>query len=106
MIFIDTEEAGLALFEAYPHFLNIGGQQVVAKKGGNINGVYYGKDELISLYAKKIGNDIVKHNSIIEAIEKAKQQNVINFTLRDFIYNELWDAFIDLEGRTSKTKMI
>lgn len=96
-LFVDTFEAGEELWKEYPHFLDINGQKVVAKKGGEINGKYYGKEELIQLYSTKIGNAKDKHQWIISKLKLAISQKIINFPLRNFIYDEMWEAFELLE---------
>lgn len=101
-IFIDTEQAGQELYDSFPQWINVNGGKQVAKKGGDINGVYFGKDQMLELYAKKIGNDRELHSKIIEATERGKEQGLINFTLRSYIYDEMWTSYMDLEDKTTK----
>lgn len=90
--FVDSMQAGEELYDAYPNSTEINGQFVILKKGQQIGNVYYGKDLLIEMYAKKIGNDIDKHRKVIEITKKAKEAGIINFTLRSYILDELWDS--------------
>jgi len=105
-IFIDSWQAGEELWKLYPHFLEINGQKVVAKKGGEMNGKYYGKEELIELYSKKIGNSRDKHDWILRKTKLAIDQKVINFPIRNFIYDEMWEAFEELEDTGNKNVFI
>lgn len=86
----DTEEAGKELWEAYPNTAFIGGQDVILKKGEKIGAVYFDKDTLIKLYCEKIQNNLEVHKEIIAKIKANK--DIINFTIRAFIFDELWDS--------------
>ncbi len=106
MIFIDTQQAGQELFDVYPNWILVNGSKQVAKKGGDINGMYYGKDQMFELYSKKIGNDKVKHEAIMSATQRAKDQDLIGIALRNYIHDELWDAYMELEDKGDKYKSI
>lgn len=105
-IFIDSEQAGQELYDAYPQWIAVAGGKQIAKKGGDINGEYLGKDQMFELYAKKIGNNRELHESVIRATERGKEQGLINVTLRHYIYDELWGAYMELDDKADKFKSI
>ena len=88
--FFTSEEAGKELWLIYPNTAYINGQDVILKKGEKIGTEYYDKDKLISIYHKKIAGNKELHDKIIEKVKKNKA--MINFTLRSFILDELWDS--------------
>lgn len=85
-------ELGKELFEEYPQFGYINGNVVplrsVARKFDSLEDCYF-------RYGKNIRWDIERHNHIIELIRWAKENNVINQTLANFVINNAW---IDLEA--------
>jgi hypothetical protein len=98
-IFVDTQVAGKELFDLYPHWLHVNGQRVIAKSCD--------KDLYMDKYAKKIGNSKDKHNKIIEDLKIAKEKDLINFKIANFIDGELWESLSDTgEDRIDKFKVI
>lgn len=97
-LFIEAKIAGQQLFTVFPKFITMNGINIVATKGENINGTYYDKDKLIEIYCSKIGNDRELHIKILNAIKIAKEKNYINFVLRSFILDELWDNLFTIIG--------
>lgn len=107
---IVTEEIGEELFSVYPKFINFDGKRIVSTQGGDINGVYYDKDKCLELYLKKIKYDEEKHNKIIQIVAWAKSKDLIVYTFRKFVHDELWEAFFEMKEQDkdliSKTKTI
>ena len=104
--FIDSQIAGDELWAAYPNSTTIQGNFIILKKGEKIGNVYYDKDRLIEIYCNKIGHDRDLHNSIIKKVTQAKKLGKINFTLRSFVLDSLWEAFDEAsqeEDYSSKT---
>lgn len=90
--FVDAQIAGDELWAAYPNSTTIQGNYIILKKGEKIGNVYYDKDKLIEIYCTKIGSDRELHNSIIKKVLQAKKLGKINFTLRSFVLDSLWEA--------------
>lgn len=84
-------EMGKELFETYPQFGNINGTMVplrtVAKKFDSLEQAYF-------KYGKTIGFNPERHTAIIELVNWAKENNILNCSLASFIINNGWN---DLE---------
>lgn len=106
LLFIDSLQAGRELYDCYPQWIIVNNSQQVAKKGGDIGGIYYGQDQMFELYAKKIGNSREKHEEIIRATERGKERNLITVSLRNYIHDELWGAYMELDEAKTKFKNI
>lgn len=85
-------ELGKELFEEYPQFASINGTMVglrsVSKKFDTLEDAYF-------KYGKNIKWNPDKHNHIIELIRWAREHNLINYTLANFIVDCKW---LDLEA--------
>lgn len=90
--FVDAHIAGEELWAAYPNSTNINGNFIILKKGEKIGNVYYDKEKLIEVYCNKIGHDRELHANIIKRVLQAKKLGKINFTLRSFVLDSLWEA--------------
>lgn len=88
-------EMGKELFEEYPQFGNINGSVVplrsVARKFDSLEDCYI-------RYGKNIRWNEEKHNHIIELVKWAKENNIINQSLANFVINNAW---VDLEALKS-----
>ena len=91
-LFIEDDVAGRELFDAYPQFILINNQRVVAKSCN--------KDEYMKRYGMKIGYDAVMHAGVLKSLEWAKTKNLVNFSIKNFIDGEMWDSF-DPDGEAS-----
>lgn len=84
-------EMGKELFETYPQFGNINGTMVplrtVAKKFDSLEQAYF-------KYGKTISFNPERHTAIIELVNWAKENNILNCSLASFIINNGWN---DLE---------
>ena len=80
-------ELGKELFEVYPRFGTINGTIVplrgVSKKFDSLEQAYF-------KYGKSIGFNPERHERIIELIQWAKENNIINCSLASFIVNNGW----------------
>lgn len=85
-------ELGKELFEAYPQFGNINGNIIplrgVSKHFDSLEDCYF-------KYGKYIGWSSEKHNKIIELVNWAKENNLLNMSLSSFVINNSW---LDLES--------
>lgn len=90
-IYKSSFEMGKELFETYPQFGNINGAMVplrtVAKKFDSLEQAYF-------KYGKTIGFNPERHTAIIELVNWAKENNILNCSLASFIINNGWN---DLE---------
>lgn len=88
-------ELGKELFEVYPQFGTINGTIVplrgVSKKFDSLEQAYF-------KYGKSIGFNPERHERIIELVQWAKENNIINCSLASFIVNNGWH---DLEALKS-----
>jgi hypothetical protein len=107
-LFVATQIAGVQLWNAYPDFIIINGTKTITKKGGEFNGKYWDKQMLIELYCEKIGFDVELHKKIINTVKIADSNNMINFVIRSFIWDELWESlFVMVEDQIySKVNVI
>lgn len=80
-------EMGKELFDAYPQFGNINGNIVplrgISKKFDSLEQAYF-------KYGKAIGFNPDRHKSIIELVDWARDNNILNCSLASFIVNEGW----------------
>lgn len=96
--YIDSNKAGQELWDAYPNTTIIDGRSVILKKGERIGDTYWDKDSLIALYSKKIAASKELHESIIKKVKIANQSGLLNFTIRSFIFDSLYESLDDLIG--------
>ena len=80
-------ELGKELFDIYPPFGVVQGNTVglrsVSKKFNSLEDAYF-------KYGKSIGWNPDRHNTIIELVKWAKENNLINYTLASFIVDHRW----------------
>jgi len=87
-MYLDVDKAGNEFFNAYPSYIEINGNKILAKKGD--------RDALIEQYCKDINYDIEKHNKILKAIPIAIAQGSLNMAIRNFIESKLYDDLLKL----------
>lgn len=84
----DSFTLGTELFEAYPIFTIINGQQCrirsVSKKFDSLEDFYH-------FYGKSISWNVEKHSQILEIIKWGKENNLINCTLANFVIDKVWE---------------
>lgn len=80
-------EMGKELFDSYPQFGNINGNLIplrgISKKFDSLEQAYF-------KYSKSIGFNPEKHRTIIELVNWARENNILNCSLASFIVNEGW----------------
>lgn len=80
-------EMGKELFDSYPQFGNINGNLIplrgISKKFDSLEQAYF-------KYGKSIGFNPEKHRTIIELVNWARENNILNCSLASFIINEGW----------------
>lgn len=86
-LFQHTQDLGMELFEAYPPFTIINGRTFSLR---NITKLYNSFDDFCWAYGKSIRFDQQKHEEILELLEWAKDNNMINSGLCDFIESRKW----------------
>lgn len=98
---IVVPEMGNELISIFPAYVEVNGKKIPSKGGGDVNGIYYDKDNFASIYLSKINYSEEIHNKIIIYTHKAKELGLLNCTLRNYIHNRQWEEFfeiIDLEN--------
>lgn len=82
-----TGELGKELYDAYPTNLFVNGRNLFLKnhikKFLNVEDVYF-------WYAKTIGHSIEYHKFILDTLAWAKEHNLIQFSLLEFIGSQKW----------------
>lgn len=80
-------EMGKELFDSYPQFGNINGNLIplrgISKKFDSLEQAYF-------KYGKSVGFNPEKHKTIIELVNWARENNILNCSLASFIVNEGW----------------
>jgi hypothetical protein len=84
----ESNALGKQLFEAFPPFLNINGKMCSIKNFTRAN--LFSLEEFCSFYAKAIKNAGVTHERVMEALEFAKANGLINYTIIEFIASMKW----------------
>lgn len=86
-------ELGRELFEAYPPFININGRYVPLR---DISKKFNSVDDFAFYYATKIGHNIDTHKEVMEILEWAKSNDLLNFGILNFVVSEQWKALKEL----------
>jgi hypothetical protein len=100
MFFVKTEIAGEELYNAYPGFLFINGVQTPLKKGMEFNGQYLDRRKLSKIYARKIGNNRIFHQKIIDTVKRVSEMKQLNVSIKYFIMENLWEDYFKLEDNS------
>jgi len=88
----DSNEIGKEFFDAYPPFINIKGR-IFSIKNFTKAGLFSFEDFCL-FYAKSIKNSGIKHERIMEILEYAKENNLINYSILEFIASR---KYLELE---------
>lgn len=78
---------GQELFENYPTLVNVNGILYSAKTTGN---KYRDLDEMLFAYGRAIGNKPEMHRHVLELLEWAKENGLVNKGLCRFIADKEW----------------
>ena len=79
----ESNEIGKELFDAYPPFINIKGKMCSIKNFTKAN--LFSLEDFCNFYAKSIKNAGVTHERVMEALEFGKENNLINYSIIEFI---------------------
>jgi hypothetical protein len=96
-----TEEMGEELWDKYPATfrLNEKGSRFIARAGGD-------KDELITLYLKKINYSTKRHLFVMEQLPRfislVDAGEINGYKIGDFIRQELWDTIAQIMSEKRK----
>lgn len=85
----ESNEIGKELFDAYPPFLNINGKLCSIKNFTKAN--LFSFEEFCLFYAKAIKNASVTHERVMDALLFAKEKNLINYSIIEFIASHKWE---------------
>jgi len=84
-LYFDDEEAPAREFwDMYPRMLYIDGKRFAARNTD--------KDKFFEDYAKEIGMRVDKHKDIIQALEYAVQNKLVNMGIRKWFDSKQWEA--------------
>lgn len=85
----ESNEIGKELFEEYPPFINIGGKLCSIKNFTKAN--LFSFEDFCLYYAKAIKNAGITHERVMESLRFAKEHNLINYTILEFIASRKWN---------------
>lgn len=89
---------GKELFDAYPSFLQMNGKHVplrsISKKFNNL-------DEFFYAYASSISHDVKKHTEILNILNWANKNDLINFGILSFVIDQKWNDLETIKRRGS-----
>ena len=85
----ESNQLGKELFDAYPPFITINGKMCSIKNFTKAN--LFSFDDFCLFYAKAIKAASVKHERVMEALEYAKENNLINYSILEFISSRKWE---------------
>lgn len=85
----ESNELGKELFEEYPPFISIKGKMCSVKNFTKAN--LFSLEDFCLYYAKQIKNAGVTHDRIMESLRFAKENNLINYTILEFIASRKWE---------------
>lgn len=84
----ETHQIGKELFDAYPPFININGKMASIKNFTKAG--LFSLEDFCVFYAKQVKNAKVTHERVMEALTFAKEKNLINYTILEFIASQKW----------------
>lgn len=76
----ESNELGKEFFDAYPPFININGKLCSIKNFTKAN--LFSFEDFCLFYSKSIKNAGVTHERVMEALEFAKENNLINYSIK------------------------
>ena len=79
----ESNDIGKELFDSYPPFINIGGKLCSIKNITKAN--LFSLEDFCIYYAKSIKSSGVTHERVMAALEFAKDNNLINYSIIEFI---------------------
>lgn len=88
-----SQELGLQLFDSYPAFTYVNGRPFSLR---NITKLYRSLDEMCFAYGEAIKFDPEKHEEVLEILDYARDNNLINNNICQFIAERQWDMYKQL----------
>lgn len=85
----ESNELGKQFFDAYPPFININGKLCSIKNFTKAG--LFSFDDFCIFYAKQLKNSSIAHERVMEALEFAKEHNLINYTIVEFLASKKWE---------------
>jgi len=85
----ESNEIGKEILDMYPPFVCINGRNCSIKNYTKAG--LFSPEEFCVFYAKSIKNASVTHERVIAALEFGKSNNLINYTLLEFIASKKWE---------------
>lgn len=85
----ESNELGKEFFDAYPPFININGKLCSIKNFTKAS--LFSFEEFCLYYSKQIKNASATHERVIDALLFAKDNNLINYTIIEFIASRKWE---------------
>jgi len=85
----ESNEIGKEFFDAYPPFININGKLCSIKNFTKAG--LYSFDDFCLFYAKQLKNNSVTHERVMDALEFGKDNNLINYTILEFISSKKYE---------------
>ena len=85
----ESNQLGKELFDAYPPFITINGKMCSIKNFTKAN--LFSFEDFCIYYAKAIKNAKVTHERIMENLEFAKEHNLINYSIIEFLASQKWE---------------
>lgn len=82
-----TGELGKELYNAYPSHMWLNGKTIFLR---NHSKRFLNLEDLFFWYAKTIGHSIEYHRFILDTLAWAKEHNLIQFSLLEFIGSQKW----------------
>lgn len=83
-----SNDLGKELLDEYPVFININGRLVSVKNFTKAG--LFGPEEFSQFYAKSIKNASVTHERVMTALRFAKENNIIHYSILEFIASRKW----------------
>lgn len=85
----ESNEIGKEFFDAYPPFININGKLCSIKNFTKAG--LFSFEEFCVFYAKQIKNSNATHERVMDNLLFAKEHNLINYTIIEFIASKKWE---------------
>lgn len=96
-------ELGQELFNKYPAYLPVHGKLIPLR---NISKKFHSLDAFYFHYATTIGHNPSKHKEIMELLEWGKENNLISYSLVEFVASEKWLDLKELKENGLDGKVI
>lgn len=96
LMFIHTNDAGEELWAKYPNFIMVDAARVSAKT--------VDKDDLMETYADIISHNPVYHRRVLELLEYAIRNGMINMGIEKWVRSRQWESLEELMDREEDTR--